>query len=375
MADREIAGAVWEKFDSTRREMNARLIERAGEVDLLLVGLLAQEHVLLIGPPGCGKSLTLDGLLGWMSGRKFSVLVNKFTTPEEVFGPVSIRGLKEDVYRRVTAGKLPEADLALIDEIWKASSAILNTLLRILNERTFEPGDGSVVKVPLKLCVAASNEWPSPETGKELSALFDRFLLRKAVSPVRTRAGLERLLWEKDHSPKLSTSVTEGELRCAAEAACGVGYSPEAKEALLEVLREIKREGVVPGDRRQHKAVKVARCYAWLSGAERVLPEHLEVLQHVLWDDPQEQPRKCAQAVARICNPAGMQIAQCLLEAEEIAAAADVRNLSQAAAAAAKLQEVVKKLRGLAAGGRRDEALAHVQEQLRLIKMASLEAV
>src|SRR5947207_14927784 len=145
---------VRDKFVATRKELSAALIERDEEIDLVLTALVAQEHVLLVGAPGTAKSLLLDSLMGWMSGRRFSILLTKFSVPEEVFGPISVAGLKEDRYRRITTGKLPEADLAYVDEIWKASSAILNTLLRILNERVFDAGDGTLVKVPLKICVA-----------------------------------------------------------------------------------------------------------------------------------------------------------------------------------------------------------------------------
>ena len=125
-----------------------------------------------------------------MKGSRFSLLLTKFTTREEVVGPISIRGLKEDRYRRVTAGKLPEAELAFLDELFKGSSAILNTLLKMLNERVFE-NDGATVPVPLKLCLAASNEWPQAyEGGKELNALFDRLLFRKAVRPQQRQRGL-----------------------------------------------------------------------------------------------------------------------------------------------------------------------------------------
>jgi MoxR-like ATPase len=163
------------KFAATRRELAAALIERDAEIDLCPTALVAREHVLLVGPPGCAKSLLLDSLLAWTGGRKFSILLTKFSVPEEVFGPVSVASLKDDRFVRVTAGKLPEADFAFTDEVFKASSAILNTLLRILNERTFDAGAGVARRVPLKLCLAASNEWPCPETGRELAALFDRF--------------------------------------------------------------------------------------------------------------------------------------------------------------------------------------------------------
>src|SRR5947209_20509539 len=153
------------KFLTTRRELAASLIERDDEVDLILTALVCNEHPLLVGPPGTAKSLLLDSLMSWMRGRKFTILFTKFTTPEECFGPISVQGLKEDKYRRVTTGKLPEAHLVYLDEVFKSSSAILNTLLRILNERVFENGDGALVKVPLLICVGSSNEWPHAQEG------------------------------------------------------------------------------------------------------------------------------------------------------------------------------------------------------------------
>jgi len=189
-------------------------------------------------------------------------------------GPVSVAGLKADKYLRITTGKLPEADFAYLDEIFKASLAILNTLLRILNERTFDAGDGVARKVPLKLCVAASNEWPSAETGKELGALFDRFVLRRSVRPIATQAGRSRLLWDADLTPDLSTTVTPVELEAAAYEASGMPWSAAGREAMETILRDLAKEGVQPGDRRQVKAVKVARAFAWLSGAAEVQPDH-----------------------------------------------------------------------------------------------------
>jgi len=239
--------AVREKFTRARRELSSALIERDDEIDLVFTALLAREHVLLVGPPGCGKSLLLDSVLSWTGGSKFSILLTKFTSVEEVLGPVSLTALKADKYVRVTTGKLPEADYAFVDEVWKASSAILNTLLKILNERVFDVGDGVVRPVPLQLCVAASNEWPSPDTGKELSALFDRFCLRKVVSPIRSLAGRQKLLWIRDHAPKFSGTITPAEVEQAQRHAAKLPWSAAAKDALETILKELAREGIQPG--------------------------------------------------------------------------------------------------------------------------------
>jgi MoxR-like ATPase len=364
------------KFVTTREELNASLIERGEEIDIGLTALVAGENPLFVGPPGTAKSLLLDSIMRWMGGKKFTLLMTKFTQPEEIFGPISLKGLKEERYVRVTAGKLPEADGAFLDEIFKASPAILNTTLRILNEHVFDRGDGTLVKVPLKVCFAGSNEYPqSQDGGKELQALFDRFVLRKNVRPIITQEGRKRLLWGGDLTPRISTSLSDDDLAIARRQAAAVSWSEDSKECLEAILRELQKEGIQPGDRRQKKAEGVARAFAWLHGCEEVMTDHMEILQHVLWDDPIEQPVKAAAVIAKIASPAGMVVNQLLVEAEQVMAGADLKNLAAAATVSAKLGEIHKKLGSVKANGRAEKARTYIASQIKRIKLASLEAL
>jgi MoxR-like ATPase len=216
---------------------------------------------------------------------------------------------------------------------------------------------------------------PSPDTGKELAAITDRFLLRKAVSPIRSRAGRECLLWTADHTPKLSGTISPAEVEEARKSAAMLPWSAEARKALAAVLAELAREGVRPGDRRQFKTVGAVRAFAFLSGADEVRPEHLEVAQHCLWDSPEEQPQKVAQVIAKIANPTGMRVTQLLLEVESVLTATDVRNLADAAKAAAKLAEIDRQLAAFSGNGRVEKARLYLKDQLKKLKLASIEAV
>lgn len=362
------------KLSQARGELNARLIERDEEIFACLTALVAGEHVLLVGPPGTGKSMLGDAISELLHGQRFTYLMTKFTAPEEVFGPISLKGLQNDQYVRITTGKMPEAEVAFLDEIFKSSSAILNTLLKILNERTYDAGNGPR-SCPLRLCVAASNEWPGGEGQSELGALFDRFVIRKTVHPIGSAEGRKRLRFDRSKPAPLTVTLTAQELNAARDAAAALPWSDDAMDTYETIVRELHREGIFPGDRRERKAVGVVQAAAWLEGATQVEKEHLEVLADVLWDSPEEQPAKCRQMVEKTCNPHQFQINQYLVEVQQILTTTDHKNMQAVTAAAQKLGEVHRKLRAFKGTGKGDKALLYVEQQTKALKQAVLDAV
>lgn len=364
----------FQKFETTRNELSAAFIERDSEIDMMLTALVAKEHCLFVGPPGTAKSMLADALVNWLHGNRFSVLLSKYTVPEELFGPVSVIGLKEDKYRRIVTGKLPEADVAFIDEIFKASSAIANTTLTVLNERKYHNGD-HIVQCPLKLCVAASNEWPGEQegAGKELGALFDRFLFRKSVKAIAADKSIDRLLWSKV-AVGLSTQITAQELDQASDEASALNWAVDAKEAFHQIRREAKAEGIQPGDRRLRKAISAVQAYSWLSGNTEVCPEDLEALNWVLWDSPEEQPRKLAEIVGKVANPSGMKVTNMLQEAHQLISKADLRDIAQSAPTARKLALILRDLEKVS-GSEAAQAADYLRDEIKRIKAAAINSL
>ena len=370
----ECSLTVFDKFTKTRAEMSDSLIERKEEIDLALTCLLAGEHLLLVGPPGTGKSLLVDSLMKWMNGSKFSCLLNRFTMPEELLGMYSLSELKSDKFVRITHSRLPEAQFAFLDEVFRASPAILNVLLKILNERTFDRGDGIHRRVPLELCIAAANDYPQGDEAKSLGALMDRFLVRKCVAPIHTRAGRQKLLWDNS-VVELSTTLTPSELEAARLDAHGLEWTKESMEAMEQIIHDLARDGVNVGDRRQFKAVRVVRAYAWLHGATEVITEHLEVLQHVLWSEPNKEPSKVKGAILKHASPTGMRVATLLSETHEVLEDCNPTDLAKAAITAAKLSEIQKKLGAMRVTDQVREAIEFVKQQIHQLRTRSLDSI
>lgn len=285
------------QFLQMEHELNQVHFERPDVIRSLLVALLARQHVVLLGPPGTGKSRLVRDLCQRIVGQFFEWQLTRMSTPEELFGPISLQGLQQDHYRRIATGKLPDAEIAYLDETFKASSAILNTLLAAMNERVFY-NDGQAVPMPLQMLVGASNELP--EDRDELGALWDRFLIRHVVGYVKDSGSFQALL-QAVAQPTAQTTVTVQDLVQAQLDAAQVDVS--AILPLMGQLRsELAKQGIIASDRRWRQSIDVVHAQAWLNGHTVADAGDVTILQHVLWDDP-EQRLTVAKTVMTLISP------------------------------------------------------------------------
>lgn len=268
------------------------LIERESLVETIVLAAVAGEHVLVIGPPGTAKSEAVRRVAQALGGHYFEYLLGRFTEPSEIFGPIDLQKLKSGVVEIETTGMLPEAEIAFLDEIFLGSTAILNTLLNLLNERVFRRGHTRMA-VPLRICVGASNRLPEDDS---LAAFADRFLIHTFVEPIPDPR-LEELLeggWSLAgqsafQSPGQPASVADLDLLALAARKCDMGT---VRGVLAHAIRRLRQAGVLLSDRRVVKAQRLVAAAAVLAGRNQ--PAESDVWPIVLTVPTLEQ-----QAVAR----------------------------------------------------------------------------
>jgi MoxR-like ATPase len=284
--------AIQKKVDSLIKDLSKDLLEREEIVAITVLSAIAGQSAFLYGPPGTAKSLIARRMAGaFKESNYFEYLMQRFSTPEDVFGPVSISELKKDNYVRKTENYLPEADIAFLDEIWKSSPAILNTLLTIINERIFKNGN-EVQKVPLKALIAASNEFPQDRAG--LDALYDRFIMRLKVMPIKDRKNFEKVISKGNVKEPIESlhSFSNDEWSQIIDDSENVTVSKEVFDIINRIKKEIESANVSKNsetadiyisDRRWQKSVQIIKVAAWLNGRSTVIPVDALLLRHCLW--------------------------------------------------------------------------------------------
>ena len=299
-----------ERFKQLLGEMNRGIYEKETEISLSLLAALAGESIILLGPPGVAKSMVARQLkTAFRDAQSFEYLMSRFSTPDEIFGPVSIQKLKtSDTYERAVEGYLPTADVVFLDEIWKAGPAIQNTLLTVINEKIFRNGNREM-HLPLKLLVAASNELPAK--GEGLEALWDRFVIRIESRPIKLEKNFRAMLLDShadfsgstgilghadfaDNADFSDLKITAEEYAEWAEKICKIGVKEEVLDAISAIRKSLRavnvdeaaeRRNIYVSDRRWKNIVRLLRTSAFMQDREEVDICDLLPIYHCLWEE------------------------------------------------------------------------------------------
>lgn len=277
------------RFRQVSNALSDNFLNKEEVIRLLIVSAIAGEHMVLIGPPGTAKSAMIRNFAQLIQAQYFEYLLTRFTEPNELFGPVDIRVFREGTYTRRVEGMLPTAEIVFLDEVFKSNSAILNSLLTVLNERKFSNGN-QVVNVPLLCLYGASNEVPNDDA---LEAIYDRFLLRvysDNLDSYHFHGLIEKgLAYEK---ARIQTRTTPRKALLSSDALKAIhtgfpahlNFTPEFTAKYKALVFQIRNEGVSVSDRRVIKLLKLFAASALFDGRPTADESDFFVLKHI-WNN------------------------------------------------------------------------------------------
>lgn len=383
MADTAVAVAapvptIPEKLTSLEAAVNGTVFERVTETRCLVNALLSGRHICMIGSPGIAKSFLTRTAVKYIDGigqgEYFEWLLGKFDTPEAILGPHSLKALEQDHYVRNPANKLPVAKLAFISEIWKASTALLNVLLPIMNERLFY-NNGSPVTVPLSTLVADSNE--TPEAATELGALWDRFAFRLFTKPIQDDGNFDAML--RAAAGRFASTVpvvpviTWDEITQAQQAVRQITISDDVYDALNTLRQALAKEGILPSERRFVECLPIIQAQAFRAGRSIADINDMRLLSHVLWDIAAQQPI-VQKLVFELANPLDKLAMEMMEDVESLARQIDEllrtsdnnqERSRKAIEVHGKLEEAANDLKKLRAQAKAEGRVSDIMEPLR----------
>jgi len=292
--------SVKERIETLLKQLNKGILEKEDVIALALLSSIAGESIFLLGPPGVAKSLIARRLkYCYKDAAVFEYLMSRFSTPDEIFGPVSISELKNDKYVRIVKNYLPAAEVVFLDEIWKAGPSIQNALLTILNEKKFRNGENEI-DVPIRALISASNELPNKEEakkqGQSLEALWDRFLVRLVVEGIGDNRKFNEMIAMPSalFDEKVDETITDDEYKEWSENIDQIGI-PENVFNVIQVIRnkinlhnqteENAETQIYVSDRRWRKIVRLMRASAFLNDRKEVDLMDCFLIRHCIWNE------------------------------------------------------------------------------------------
>lgn len=297
--------AAQAKMQQIYVEMNNLFVERDELIKLMQLAVTTGTNLLMLGPPGTAKSaITYEMCSRIEDANYFQWMLNKTSDPSEILGPFSVKEMENDKFMRITTGKLPEAHIAFMDEVYKSNAPTLNALLTIMNEHIFY-NDGKAQPIPLISMFGASNEPPEDES---LLALHDRFIFRMNVQYIRDAANKKRMHsnYVDDRAGLLGltnkTTITLSELLTLQQATKTVKVPKDIINKFIRLINDLDRQAIHVSDRRQNECFKIMQGSAVLRGSNTVGLDDFKSLVYVLWDKEEQIP-VIESAILKMVNP------------------------------------------------------------------------